>query len=409
MWRDTTWILDNPFIADDYGDYQFNYTINSELEDEVISNNLASLNFNINDTLYHRADFSSEGGANGGGWVGGNNTGDFIGTAYQLFTTSEINAITAYISSGPGDDLPIESTSFIFHILKWMDEDEDYVPWITSEIVSMDSSMLRAWVTLDMEKDGESEFLEPGFYVAAVEMLGENNNGMSIGWDKDSKYPGYSTYLYLLDDDPGWFNHGKNVLIGMVFKEEGAPTEAPVTWNVDMNAHIANNEFYPASDVLTVEGQDALTLADEDGDGIYSATAEGMPVGHLINYVYKINGLSEFADSEATRSFTVRYWNIRDDIFNYGETTGIEDLNLVESFNIYPNPTQGDFTVQVRNSKPADIYISLMDIQGHVVFSKEISNTVDHTEIVKNDFAHGIYFLKVNTGTDVKVKRIIIN
>ena len=237
---------------------------------------------------------------------------------------------------------------------------------------------------------------------------------MSIGWDMDNREGGH-TYNYQAVSD-GWFNTSKMNLIGMVLNESGAPTEAPATFNVDMNAHIANGEFNVGSDFVDVAGSfndwsGSAHMTDDDGDGIYSISVATFAVGSKIEYKYRINAnwdTSEFPEGGDNRVYTIRYWNIIDNVYNGGETTGVNDLNLVETFNVYPNPTIGDITVQVGMSQVGDIALSLMDIQGHVVYQKEISNVLSHTELIKNDFAKGVYFLTINNGRNIKVQKVIV-
>ena len=418
----TLWPLDRDtltvntvFLADDYGDYQMTFEAISDNEEEVPANNSKVINFTVTDSLYHRADFSAESASNTGGWVGGSNAGDMVGVFYDIHEPTEIKAITAYISGVTVDEAP----EFQYVLQKYMAEEEALVEWITSDIYPADSTHRRSWQTLEMELDGETEFLEPGEYLACVRFWGddgteEGSNGMSIGWDMDNRESGY-TYNYQALDD-GWFNTGKMNLIGMVLNETGAPTEAPATFNVDMNAHIINGEFNPGSDFMDVAGSfngwtGSEQMSDADGDGIYSITLDGMTVAQVIEYKYRINGnwdTSEFPDGGPNRTYTIRYWNIINDDYNDGETTGIESIALFENLIVFPNPTQGDITVQLSTSEAANIALSLMDIQGHVVYYKEINGVINHTETIENNFAKGVYFLTVNNGREVKTQKVII-
>ena len=83
-------------------------------------------------------------------------------------------------------------------------------------------------------------------------------------------------------------------------------------------------------------------------------------------------------------------------------------LDLMESMKVYQNPTNTDFTVQVTNKQASDVQISMMNIQGQVVFQKTISQVMNHTETVKNSFAKGVYFLTVQSGSGMKVEKLII-
>lgn len=413
--RDTLEVI-STFLADDYGDYKFTFTAISENAEEVPLNNESSIMFTVTDSLMHRADFSSESSANTGGWGGGSNAGDMVGVGYDLIVPTEINAITARIAGVSDDQYP----TYQYVLLKWLVEEEYYAEWLTSDIMAADSTIEWTWQTHEMEKDGETEFLEPGFYWACVRMWGddgteEGSNGLSIGWDKDAKWDGWYTYMFQAVSG-GEYSTGKMNQIGLVLNESGAPTEAPATFNVDMNAHITNGEFHPGSDFMDLAGSfngwtGSEHMTDADGDGIYTISLDGMPVGEVIEYKYRINGnwdTSEFPDGGPNRMRTVRYWNVFNDNYNGGETTGIENISLIENLTVYPNPTQGNFTVRLTTSEASDIAISLMDIQGHVVYHKEIKGVINHSETIENNFAKGVYFLTVNNGREIKVQKVII-
>jgi len=413
--RDTL-SVNSAFLADDYGDYQMTFEAISDNAEERPSNNSKVIGFTVTDTLYHRADFTPESASNTGGWVGGGNAGDMVGVYFDVYQATEIKAITSYIWTVTDAEAP----DFQYVLEKYIPEEDLYVEWIVSDIYPADSTIAHSWQTRTMELDGETEFLEAGEYLACVRFWGddgteEGSNGMSIGWDMDNREEGY-TYQYQAVSDSR-FTTDKVNLIGMVFNESGAPTEAPATFNVDMNAHIANGEFNVGSDFVDVAGSfndwtGSAQMTDEDGDGIYSISVDVLTIGSKIEYKYRINGswdTSEFPLGGDNRVYTIRYWNIIDNVYNGGEiTNGVNDLDLVETFNVYPNPTIGDITVHVGMSQVGDIAISMMDIQGHVVYQKEISSVISHTELIENNFAKGIYFLTINNGRNVKVQKVIV-
>lgn len=426
VWQETSdptvlWPLDHDtltvnevFLADDYGDYHMTFEAISDNPEEVPANNSKSIGFTVTDSLYHRADFTPESASNTGGWVGGANAGDMVGVFYDVYAPTEIKAITAYISGVTVSQIP--DCQFV---LQRVMEEEGIIDWISSDIFPLDSTHRQSWVTLPMELDGETEFLEPGTYIAAVRMWGddgteEGSNGMSIGWDMDNRENGY-TYNYQAVND-GWFNTGKMNLIGMVLNETGGPTEADITFNVDMNAHIANGEFHPEWDFIDVAGtfndwNGSEALTDEDGDGIYTITLLNMPVSGTIEYKYRINAnwdTSEFPLGGPNRTYVIRYWNILDDVYNGGETTGISQPELLEAMSVYPNPARSEFTVAITNKVSSDVRISLMDIQGQIVYQKDLSQVISHRETIRQDLAKGVYFLSVQSGAGSKVQKLII-
>jgi len=152
-------------------------------------------------------------------------------------------------------------------------------------------------------------------------------------------------------------------------------------------------------------------MTDEDADGIYTLIIEGMPVSKVIEYKYRINGdwnTSEYANGGPNRKYTVRYWNVLNDTYNGGIATGVDQNNLVASFNVYPNPTKGAFTVEVLNKVAADLVITLTNMQGHVVYQNKLSGALTHTETIDNNLAKGLYFLSVNSGKEVKVQKVVV-
>ncbi len=411
--RDTANLAD-PFLATDYGDYNFIYTAVSDNGEDVPVNNSATMHFTVNDTLLHRPDFTAEASVNTGGWVGGNNAGDMMAVSYDLYKAAEINSITAYIWGWT----PSQTPSFQFVLVK--DVEGTYEEWITSEVIDMDSSYMRSWVTLSMLKDGETEFLQPGNYSACVKMMGvdparaNGSCGMSVGRDLSTKFSGCAQFYAT----SGWTGLAGAPLpmIGFNVNETGGPTQAPATFNVDMTKHIASGEFKPATDFVDVAGSfnnwgGSAHLTDPETDGIYTITLTGMPVNKVIEYKYRINGnwdTSEYPSGGPNRKYTVRYWNVLNDVYNSGKTTGVDVSNLTASFSVYPNPTQGAFTVEVTNTVPCDLTITLTNIQGQVIYRNIVASATNHRETIDNKLSKGLYFLSVNDGKEVKVQKVIV-
>jgi hypothetical protein len=410
--RDTQRIVD-AYLADDYGDYQFNYTAVMDAEDEIPTNNDVSLNFTVTDTLFHRADFSAESSANTGGWTGGQNAGDMVGVYYNIYSACEINSITAYLTSFTPEAEP----QFQFVLFK--DIEGTYEEWLTSDVFDMDSTYSYQWVTKEMMKDGETEFLEPGGYAACVTMWGDDPddengmNGLSVGWDMDTRAA--NTLMYQAVGG-SWYSTGKLNMIGININETGGPLAAPATFNVDMNNHIASGEFNADADFVDLagsfngwNGSDPLT--DEDGDGIYTITVADLPVGEVIEFKFRINAnwdTSEFPAGGPNRTYTVRYYNVLNLVYNNGETAGVEDTPFMENVSVFPNPSNGEFTVDITTVQPTDVEITLVDISGHVVYQKLVTSIVSHQEKINENLPQGLYFLTVRSGKEVKVEKVAV-
>ncbi|HHZ65650.1 MAG TPA: T9SS type A sorting domain-containing protein [Flavobacteriales bacterium] len=89
---------------------------------------------------------------------------------------------------------------------------------------------------------------------------------------------------------------------------------------------------------------------------------------------------------------------------------GLDDLgNPISDIRIYPNPSNGNFYIEVKVNKVIDIRIQVTNILGEIVLeghNKNISST-NKFQIDLIDEANGIYFVTVETG-DYKVNRKLI-
>jgi len=411
--RDTLKVVE-PWLATDYGDYRIIYTAGSENNDEVPINNTVTLPFTVNDTLGHRADFTAESSANTTGFSGGSNAGDMVGVWYDIYAPCEINSITAYLAWFTASETP----QFQFVLMKYIDE--TYQELLTSEVMNMDSSYSNKWVTLPLTRDGEAEFLTPGRYATFVRMWGidpvdpvNGSQGLSVGWDMTTKQSNTIIYMSL---GGTWYESKKLNMIGFNIKASGGPTEAPVTFNVDLNKHILNGEFHPGTDNVDVHGaastwNGTADMTDPEGDGIYTATVDGMPIGKGIEFKYRINGVEEaYAFSGGPyRKYTVRYWNILNNTYNNGITTGLVTEDLTASIKVFPNPASGRFTVSIINAETTDLTIELITISGQVLYRKDVKDANTYNdEIDASRLAKGVYYLKVLRGKEVKVEKVVL-
>jgi hypothetical protein len=406
--------LANPFLANDYGDYRFDFTAVMDNADENPSNNTASMRFTVNDTLAHRADFTAENFKSTANWSGGGNGGDMVCVDYQLFADAEINSMTAFI----GNFTPAQTPQFQFVLMK--DIDGNWEELITTDVVNMDSSYRQSWVTLPVSKDGETEFLKVGNYKACVRMWGvvegdaNGTQGMNVGLDLTTKYSGCTQYY---TGDGAWHSLAGAPLfmIGMNLNTPGGPTQAPVTFNVSLARHIANGEFHPGTDQVDVKGfgsawNASAAMTDPDGDGIYSVTVNNLPINKKLEFKYRVNGVEENYPAPGTnRTYVVRYWNEINSLYNNGITTGIPVSVLSKNISLYPNPTQGSFSVAISLAAPAEASLQVLDMTGQVIWTKKLGRLSEHTERLALDLNPGIYFVRIFTGTQVDTEKLVVH
>ena len=90
------------------------------------------------------------------------------------------------------------------------------------------------------------------------------------------------------------------------------------------------------------------------------------------------------------------------------EVLGVEDFGL-DSFVLYPNPNNGNFTVGFNSVSANAINVSVHDMRGRQIFNKAYNNTgVFSGDINLNGAQAGVYLVTVQDGNRKEVKRIVI-
>ncbi|MGZ4043283.1 MAG: T9SS type A sorting domain-containing protein [Bacteroidia bacterium] len=89
-------------------------------------------------------------------------------------------------------------------------------------------------------------------------------------------------------------------------------------------------------------------------------------------------------------------------ILNY--CVGIKDVSKdVLNVNVYPNPNNGEFTVELANGSSK--LIEVIDISGRVV--KQVKSNDDSVNMNLNGFASGLYYLKITSNNITDVTKIM--
>ncbi len=87
--------------------------------------------------------------------------------------------------------------------------------------------------------------------------------------------------------------------------------------------------------------------------------------------------------------------------------TGLEEVNLEESVNLYPNPSNGEFNLSLNFAIEQDVEIRIFNTIGELLASKTMNNTSSSViEFNLNDNAEGFYFVNIKTNNESITKRI---
>lgn len=80
----------------------------------------------------------------------------------------------------------------------------------------------------------------------------------------------------------------------------------------------------------------------------------------------------------------------------------------IESVNVYPNPSTGLFTINLYNSQNTPVNITLTDLMGRVLYTKEINFTGAYNHSIDGQFGSGQYLLKVEINNQIQVKHLTV-
>tara|TARA_R110002050_G_scaffold149463_1_gene275997 strand:- start:15518 stop:25336 length:9819 start_codon:yes stop_codon:yes gene_type:complete len=91
--------------------------------------------------------------------------------------------------------------------------------------------------------------------------------------------------------------------------------------------------------------------------------------------------------------------------------SGINDLSQNLEISMYPNPTKGDLTIDLKGFLGQSVEIEILATDGHLVKQKSIDSQNQselQTQMNLNDVAQGLYIVIVKSGDQVKMERITI-
>jgi hypothetical protein len=86
----------------------------------------------------------------------------------------------------------------------------------------------------------------------------------------------------------------------------------------------------------------------------------------------------------------------------------LEQSNI--AMEVFPNPSQGQFSVRITGVNHESIQLDIVNIQGKTLLSRNVGSLHNESTTQFNvNLAKGIYFVKMQSGSNVEVKRLLIH
>jgi hypothetical protein len=169
--------------------------------------------------------------------------------------------------------------------------------------------------------------------------------------------------------------------------------------------------FSDSSDYHTVIFTNTTTNTDQNttyewdfGDG--NTSTDENPI-HIYNWTN---------DSSVAMLVTLKVTNACGDFFfqdtvYYGQMVSVNDVAIEDMINVYPNPSNGTFNVELGAATATDVNVEVLDVRGAIIYNQnfgKVNGQVTRTVNLENAAA-GIYFVKVNFNDQTAIYKLSVN
>lgn len=96
------------------------------------------------------------------------------------------------------------------------------------------------------------------------------------------------------------------------------------------------------------------------------------------------------------------YWIVKIDS---SSTSNLTENNLNTSFNVYPNPTEGNLTIELGETEK-QVNIEVTDLNGRVIYQE--SNLIEDQIELSLDKPAGIYFVNLSSKDEMEVFKVVV-
>ncbi len=152
-----------------------------------------------------------------------------------------------------------------------------------------------------------------------------------------------------------------------------------------------NNSKFGDEDIVTVKLNDSL----KPKKALVILTSDSMLVQNKVDPVKNATALHNFTSDSSNVKTAVSFLNSKFNSYN---------------FNIYPNPTDVNFFLELTGTYTKNLTITIMDMNGKIITNEQIEHLdgMYTKRFDVSEYSKGIYFVAVTDGISIVSKRLVI-
>jgi subtilisin-like proprotein convertase family protein len=173
---------------------------------------------------------------------------------------------------------------------------------------------------------------------------------------------------------------------------------------------INNNILFTASGLVSNEtcpncnnGSIDVTIAENTPDAPYvfswSNGANTEDIANIGAGTYSVT-ITSNSGCISTLTFTV---------INDNSTVGISEKTKNDFLKLYPNPTTNLVNIIYNVNTSDNFIIEVIDLQGKIIFSKDLINKNGQLQVDVSKLSDGIYFVNLKTNNNIKTVKLIVS